>query len=474
MRSPAHVAFAGFLSWCVASAGPCDAFGQQVAARDAVAIRLVCRVPHVPLGEARAALRAFVPSAGAVEVDTARRTLDVAVAAVSVPRLAPLIQAMERAQTGDHVWLERLGRTGRATWLAARLTRVLPARASVVGDDETGTLVIVADEPTYLRILEMVKRAPASGGAGEVHVVLLEHAVAADIVRRLEPTLATLRARRPTSPPGTEPPAALRASADEATNAVVLTTATAEETEALRAAVQELDVRPKAMAVEVVFAEVPVDPHRPFQTAAHVAGIDVPDLGGPLPEEARRTLWATRDTAVLDRRVIFMTEGVTTELWVDARGRASSAAAVGYRMALTGWTPSEHVRLQIDTTAYARCSRRVALGVAACEPRRAGTMVILHEEVTGMLPLIERDRIRPPPATSSGAQRVVLFIALTAHRMLDEKTDLKRLFARHLIEAEEARDHETLFGHPSQLGLLRIDRGSAGLVGSIRRAQQGR
>ena len=55
----------------------------------------------------------------------------------------------------------------------------------ILADDRSNSLVIVATERAYLRILELIKRLDVPAlGEGEIHVVLLQHADAIELVAR--------------------------------------------------------------------------------------------------------------------------------------------------------------------------------------------------------------------------------------------------------------------------------------------------
>ena len=58
--------------------------------------------------------------------------------------------------------------------------------AKIVSDDRSNSLIIVATERAYLRMLELIKRIDVpQTGEGEIHVLPLQHADAVDLVKTL-------------------------------------------------------------------------------------------------------------------------------------------------------------------------------------------------------------------------------------------------------------------------------------------------
>jgi hypothetical protein len=392
-------------------------------------------IVNVPLADAAAVLRRFASGPEAVRVDEPRRAVTIADTASKMPLLARVMQALEQAGPGQEVWVEPARWLDPPSRIAERLTKVFapdrgaPATsptARFVADDETGVLVIVADEKTYLKILEMLTRgAPDHRAQGELRVVLLEHADAREVVRRLSPT------------PGGK--ADVRIVADEATNAVVLT-ASPGLLDTLVTTVRALDVPPSGVLLEVAVTEEP-----------RVSAVTPPVVR--MDDEARRKLWTTRNAGVLERTVLLTTLGATNELRMDMPHQAPSASNDRLRgarvsIAVVDYAP---LRLKIDV---ATCTERGT----RCESAASNTLCLRDKETIAIRAL--------------DSSRSSLLVVVTPNILRDERTDLPQLLRQRQLEREEAITAEALFGPARKLPPLRVDPSSRGLVADIRQAQR--
>jgi hypothetical protein len=431
-----------------------------------VTVQTVHTLANVPLDVVAAVLRGFASRPEAVKADAAKRVLIVEDTVDRMPRLVRAIEAMARARPGDRVWVEPVHGAGTASRYAGLFselglgTGVSGRLSAIVGVDDAERLVIVGDEVACMRVLDVVRQAPASRDDGtELSILLLRHADADDIARRLRPMVETLRAKHAAGPAGAPP--GLRLTADLATNCIILS-ASREDTATLRLAVQALDVPLRSILLEVAVAEAPASP---------VAGTSSlrPGQAELVTDEGRRAIWATHDPSVVDRRMLFSKETATSELRVDVRNaapRPGGEAVRGYRIAVEtqGHTSPDQVRLTVEVTACAAPD-------APCAGPTSTTTMVMREDLTVVLAGPERERARPGPAP--GVERASLFVVLTPHWIRNHETDLPRLFARRQLELEEARATEMLFGDPSRRAPLRIERGARGLLGVIRGAQRG-
>ena len=69
--------------------------------------------------------------------------------------------------------------------------------AKIVADDRTNSLIIVATERAYLRMLELIKRIDVpQTGEGEIHVLPLQHADATELTKTLNDIITGAGARR--------------------------------------------------------------------------------------------------------------------------------------------------------------------------------------------------------------------------------------------------------------------------------------
>jgi hypothetical protein len=402
-------------------------------------------IVNVQLADAATVLRRFASRPDAVRVDEARRTLTVADTASKMPLLARVMQALEQARPGQEVWLEPARGLDRPSRSAERLTEIFapgsgtPATdpvAKFVADDETGALVIVADENTYRRVLELLARgAPDHRAQGEVRVVPLEHADARAVVQRLSRTFAKpAELRGALGKPGGK--ADMRATADLATNSVVLT-APPRMLDTLVTTVRALDVPPSKVLLEVAVKEEPRVPEMP------------PSLVS-MDDEARRKLWTTRDARILERTVLLTAVGATNELRVDMAS-ASGDGLRGFRVtiAVVGHASPDLLQVKIDVATCTRPGTR-------CEDAASNSILLRDTETAAIRAL---DRIRSN-----------LLVVVTPNTLRDD-VDLAWLLRQRQLEREEARVAEALFGPARKLAPLRVHHESRGLVGDIRLAQ---
>ncbi|MCI0637178.1 MAG: type II secretion system protein GspD, partial [Actinobacteria bacterium] len=171
---------------------------------------------------------------------------------------------------------------------ASRLSKIIP-------DDRTNSLIIVATQPAYLRILELIRRldVPESGTGGDIHVHMLQHADAEELSGVLQ-NLQTGRRGAAKRPPregqegGGGPPVGgaiegevfegdVRISPDKATNSLVIVSSLRDYA-SLRQVINRLDVQRRQVFVEAVIMEVSLSRVRRLGLAFH--GGSTIDTGG--------------------------------------------------------------------------------------------------------------------------------------------------------------------------------------------------
>ncbi len=166
----------------------------------------------------------------------------------------------------------------------SRLSKIIP-------DDRTNSLIIVATQPAYLRILELIRRldVPESEGGGDIHVHMLQHADAEELSgvlqqlqsgRRSSSTKRGASAGESAASPAAQGEAFegdVRISADKATNSLVIVSSLRDYA-ALRQVVERLDVARRQVFVEAVVMEVSMSRIRRLGLALH--GGTTVDTGG--------------------------------------------------------------------------------------------------------------------------------------------------------------------------------------------------
>src|SRR5262245_44733390 len=94
--------------------------------------------------------------------------------------------AAAQPAAGERVWREPIHYASAAE-VARHLREIVPG-ARISADEATNTLIIVGPEETYLRIVEMIRRAPdpPSDPDARIHVVPLRDADASEVAQALE------------------------------------------------------------------------------------------------------------------------------------------------------------------------------------------------------------------------------------------------------------------------------------------------
>ncbi|MCA9584305.1 MAG: type II secretion system secretin GspD [Myxococcales bacterium] len=142
----------------------------------------------------------------------------------------------------------------------------------IVSDERSNSLVIVATERAYMRVLELIKRIDVpQTGEGEIHVLPLQHADATDLAKTLNEIItgsaapaagaAAGRGRAPAAAPagGAAPTGvfdgAVKVSADKATNSIVVTSSLRDYA-SLRSVIDRLDQPRRQVFIEAVVMDL--------------------------------------------------------------------------------------------------------------------------------------------------------------------------------------------------------------------------
>ncbi len=190
-------------------------------------------------------------------------------------------------QTPPTLFAPLAGRPGRPGAVEVNVTKVIP-------DDRTNKLIIIADDKSFDRIMEMVQQldVPAAE-AGGIHVVFLKNAAAEDLATTLSNLAQGKSGKAATGAPGApnlpgqplRPPQAQAASgggtvtaelftgdvkitADKAQNALVIQ-ASGADIVTVRRLIEKLDRPRRQVFVEAVIMEVNVNDSNTFGVGAH-------------------------------------------------------------------------------------------------------------------------------------------------------------------------------------------------------------
>jgi general secretion pathway protein D len=259
----------------------------------------------------------------------------------NIRRMLRVLEAVDVPRTGEQIWIEPI-HYANATELAARLQEIFqvgqasaggggaaqrpqrPARAqranqqrrtpqaaggttSTVGssagesritkilpDERTNSLILVATERAYLRILEMIRQLDVPlEGEGRIHVHYVQHGDAEEISSTLSSLISGSTSARPTGGRAGQAQAAaaggggdlfegdIRVTAHKPSNALVITSSL-HDYAALRRVIDRLDAPRRQVFIEAVIMEMTVDRTRSLGLSFHGGAADFPSDGSLL------------------------------------------------------------------------------------------------------------------------------------------------------------------------------------------------
>ena len=265
---------------------------------------------HVAAEEISGVLDRFKSPEGDITVYGPSNTLIITDYGSSIRRLTKLIKMLDSPGTGEQVWIEPVNHAD-AGEMADRIMEIFDAgsapasgtpskrpkkrgkgarstAATVVGDqapdtkisriladERTNSLVIVASEPAYLKVLELLKRLDVPiAGDGTLHVHKLQHADAEELSKTLNNlSKGSRRSSGKAGRGGGETSASLfegevQISADKATNSLVVVSSLRDYM-SLKSVIDKLDVMQRQVYVEAVIMEVSLDKNRDLGFAFH-------------------------------------------------------------------------------------------------------------------------------------------------------------------------------------------------------------
>jgi general secretion pathway protein D len=279
------------------------------------------RLAHIDATETANILGKFKTKDGDITVYPPGNLLIITETGTNIQRMMRILEEIDVGGAGEQLWVEPIHYTSAAD-LAAKIIDILDLKGGkggsssgggaaagasgkgasggtvsggtggmrIVSDDRGNSLIIVATEPDYLRLLELIKRLDVKqSGEGEIHVRPLQYAVCKDISTTLNQILGTSAfgggaggARPPGTPGSTTPTTGStpaggvrpggaaggglddifegrpRQTCDEATNAIV-TISTARDYAQLRTVIDKLDIPRRQVFIEAVIMDVQIN-----------------------------------------------------------------------------------------------------------------------------------------------------------------------------------------------------------------------
>lgn len=292
------------------------------------------RVENLSAEDASSLLERFKSSTGSIVAYAPTNTLIITDTGVQIRRMLRLLEALDVPRTGEQIWIEPVHYAD-ATEIAERLTEIFPSASggssepaaaarpaaprrrprtaaqaetpaanaaggtvgsrrgesritNIIPDERTNSLIILATERAYLRILEMLRHLDVPlEGEGRIHVHYVQNGDASEI----ETTLTSLlggggsTTRAPSKQGGAAPAGAagalpdlfegdIRVTTHEPTNALVITSSL-HDYAALRRVIERLDRPRRQVFIEAVVMELSTTRSRSLGLSFHGA---IPDL----------------------------------------------------------------------------------------------------------------------------------------------------------------------------------------------------
>ena len=244
-----------------------------------------------------------------------------------IRRMLRLVAAIDLPRSGTQTWIEPI-HFANAGDMAARLLEIFPAEAAatktkattarkpaaknkasepvlvgsvaaestirnIIADERTNSLIIIATERAYLRILEMIRQLDvALEGEGRIHVHYVQHGAASDIAAAISALIgATSGASRSTAGRNQAQRAATKpvtsgslfegqiaVTAYEPSNALIITSSLHDYT-ALKRVIERLDAPRKQVFIEAVVMELGIERTSDLGFAFHGGAGDFPTDG---------------------------------------------------------------------------------------------------------------------------------------------------------------------------------------------------
>lgn len=272
------------------------------------------RLTHISADDAANVLGKFKSKEADITVYAPGNMLIITDTGTNVRRMMQLLEEIDVGSSGDQIFIEPVhyasasdvekrindlfdvksggaggpsgppGKGGAAAPAAASAPAVGDLHvAKIVADDRSNSLVIVATERAYLRILELIRRIDVpQTGEGEIHVLALQHADATELTKTLTdiisgsgssagaapPSRGQQQAAAPSAPPSGIFEGGLKVSADKATNSIVVTSSLRDYA-SLRTVIDRLDQPRRQVFIEAVIMDLQLKRSDSFGVSFH-------------------------------------------------------------------------------------------------------------------------------------------------------------------------------------------------------------
>jgi len=257
-------------------------------------ITRIHRLRNAGAEEIAAILGHFKSKDGDITVFAPGNLLIITDTGTNIQRMMRILEDVDVGGVGDQIWIEPI-HYGIASDVSARLNEVFdlkgaaPAKgekapassdvhvSKIIADDRSNSIVIIATERAYLRILEFIKRLDVPhSGEGEIHVLPLQHADAVELAKTLNEIVTGATAAGGAPKPGSMAltifESGVKVSADKATNAIVVTSSLRDFAN-LRIVIDRLDQPRRQVFIEAVIMDLTIDRENNVGMAFHAGDL---------------------------------------------------------------------------------------------------------------------------------------------------------------------------------------------------------
>jgi general secretion pathway protein D len=276
--------------------------GQGAPAEDRYVTR-IHRLSHVGADEVANVLGKFKSKDGDIVVYAPGNLLIITDTGTNIRRMMQIVEDIDVGTAGDRIWVEPVHYAS-ASEIALRVNDLFDIKGAapkegdkgkpvavgsgelrvskLLPDDRTNSLIIVATERAYMRILEIIKRLDVpQTGEGEVHVLALQHADATDLTKVLNEIITGAGgnstaggAQKKEGTVGTIASgifeAGVKVSADKATNSIIVTSSLRDYAQ-LHGVIERLDLPRRQVFIDAVVLDLNINRTDTLGVDFHVA-----------------------------------------------------------------------------------------------------------------------------------------------------------------------------------------------------------
>jgi general secretion pathway protein D len=253
------------------------------------------RMTHVNAEEVANVLGKFKSKDGDIVVYAPGNLLIITDTGSNIRRMMQIVEDVDIGAAGDQIWIEPVHYAS-ASEIATRVTDLFDIKGAAGGagkegdkgkgavavgagdlhitkllpDDRTNSIVIVATERAYMRILEIIKRLDVpQTGEGEIHVLPLQHADATELTKVLNEIITgaggNSTAGGAQKKEGTAGmiasgifEAGVKVSADKATNSIIVTSSLRDYAQ-LHSVIERLDLPRRQVFIDAVVLDLDIN-----------------------------------------------------------------------------------------------------------------------------------------------------------------------------------------------------------------------